>query len=62
MTYESAGERSWRVVGTHVMPINDLREHSLTDCWCQPSDDEGVTVHNSSDKREFYERGERQPS
>ncbi len=52
----------WRVTGNHVYPFNDLREHSLTDCWCRPTDDDGVVVHNSLDGREFYERGERRPS
>jgi hypothetical protein len=40
----------------HVVPTNDLRPHGLdTACWCQPFDDEGVWVHNSLDRREFYE-------
>jgi hypothetical protein len=52
----------WKVVGIQVIPVNDLREHSLADCWCQPFDDEGVLVHNSADGREFFERGERKPS
>lgn len=47
----------------HVMPINDLRDHTLsTDCWCRPFSDEGVIVHNSMDRREEYERGERKAS
>jgi hypothetical protein len=52
----------WRVTGNHVYPFNDLREHSLADCWCRPTDDDGIMVHNSLDGRELYERGERQLS
>jgi hypothetical protein len=51
-----------KVDGTHVYPVHDLREHSLHDCWCGPFDDEGITVHNTLDGREFHERGERQMS
>ena len=42
---------------THVMPINDLREHvDLPNCWCRPKRDEeepNLIVHNSMDRREF---------
>jgi hypothetical protein len=55
-------QMAWRVDGTHVYPIDDLREHSLMDCWCGPFDDDGITVHNSLDGREMYECGERKPS
>ena len=57
-----------QVVGRHVHPIDDLRPHILPDsdddgpCWCQPEDDDGITIHNSMDRRELYERGERKPS
>tara|TARA_R110002096_G_scaffold308373_2_gene502990 strand:+ start:424 stop:585 length:162 start_codon:yes stop_codon:yes gene_type:complete len=45
---------------THVLPINDLREHKeASDCWCHPEVDEGVVVHNSIDGREKVETGER---
>lgn len=55
----------WEVIetenGTHIIPESDLREHTSTwDCWCDPSEDvecEGVAVHHSLDKREFYETG-----
>jgi len=43
----------------HVLPVDDLREHCMKNCWCRPTEDEGVVVHNSVDGREFYERGER---
>ncbi len=50
----------------HVVPIDDLREHSTDSdvvCWCKPVEDEyGVIVHNSMDGREKYEIGERKLS
>jgi hypothetical protein len=52
----------WRIDGNHVYPTDDLRPHSLTDCWCHPTDDEGIMVHHSMDQREIYERGEIKPS
>lgn len=52
-----------RTFDTHVAPIGDLREHTLSaDCWCKPVRDEecsGVFVHNALDGRELVERGER---
>lgn len=56
----------WRVVQaagvSHVMPITDLREHvAREDCWCRPTDDEGILVHHSMDRREEFEEG-RKPS
>ena len=53
---------AWKVVGIQVVPVDDLREHSLTECWCKPHDDEGVTVHHSLDGRELFHSGERKPS
>ena len=55
-------EMAWKVDGNHVVPVDDLREHSVTDCWCCPTDDDGIMVHNSLDGREQYERGERRVS
>jgi hypothetical protein len=59
----------WEVVGLppellHVIPINDLREHLADEaCWCGPTTDgDGIMVHNSMDKREYFERGERRPT
>ena len=52
----------WRVTGNHVYPFNDLREHSLTNCWGRPTDEHGILVHNSLDGRERYERGDRKLS
>jgi len=46
----------------HVYPVNDFREH-VTDgspCWCKPTEDEGVIIHNSMDGREKIETGERE--
>ena len=44
----------------HVIPVNDLRPHAQApDCWCRPTDDEGVWVHHSLDQREAFENGER---
>lgn len=46
----------------HVVPHHDLREHSISDeCWCAPTEDEGVMVHHSMDRREEFERGDRRP-
>jgi hypothetical protein len=55
----STATHAWKVHGIHVIPVNDLRAHSLTSCWCRPVEDGGLTVHNSLDARELYERGER---
>ena len=43
------------VVFTHIVPMNDLKEHEMScDCWCEPLfDQEGnIFVHNSFDGRE----------
>jgi hypothetical protein len=58
----AAHKMVWKIDGNHVVPVDDLREHSVSGCWCRPTDDDGLTVHNSLDGREFYERGERKPS
>jgi hypothetical protein len=55
----------WRAVALHtgerhVLPLEDLRPHTHSaTCWCGPSDDDGVWVHHSLDRREEVERGER---
>lgn len=54
-TTEMSDAARWKVVGSHVLPIHDLFEHSLKNCWCKPYDDDGITVHNSADLRELYE-------
>jgi hypothetical protein len=58
----TADTMAWKIDGNHVVPVNDLREHSLAGCWCCPADDDGVVVHNSLDGREQFERGERKMS
>jgi len=62
MGRETSNQIPWKVVGIQVIPVDDLREHSLNNCWCDPRDDDGVVVHNSLDGRELYERGDRKPS
>jgi hypothetical protein len=62
MRKSEPSQMPWKVVGNHVMPVNDLREHVKTGCWCRPTDDEGLIVHHSLDQRELYEYGERKPS
>ncbi|MEG2273218.1 MAG: hypothetical protein RSC05_13205 [Acinetobacter sp.] len=42
----------------HVVPINDIKEHSLEDCKCGVKYDDGVYVHNSYDGRELLEEAE----
>jgi hypothetical protein len=42
---------------THVRPIDDLKPHGWAECWCDPTDDDGVVVHHSMDQRELYETG-----
>lgn len=44
----------------HVLPINDLQEHKESvSCWCNPRVEHemngDVVVHNSLDKREYFE-------
>lgn len=47
----------------HVIPLRDLKEHEATDeCWCKPDiilEPELLPryVHNSLDKRELKEKG-----
>jgi hypothetical protein len=59
-SFEFRGE--WAVRETaavpHVVPIDDLRQHDVRyDCWCKPTDDGEVFIHNSLDGREFFEVG-----
>jgi len=52
------------VSAIHVIPINDLKEHTESDqCECQPhviyvGNGGKVVVHNTYDKREFFEEWE----
>jgi hypothetical protein len=59
---EAPDSLPWKVTGNHVYPADDLRQHSMMNCWCRPTEDDGIMVHNSLDGRELYERGERKPS
>lgn len=44
----------------HVVPENDLYEHvSSMECECSPKLKDGVVVHNSYDKREYFEDNEK---
>ena len=60
-----SGENEAGACVSHVVPINDLKEHQLiAECWCNPTlDDEYmIATHNSADNREAFERGERKES
>ncbi len=49
-------KHDWATDGIQVWPRNDLREHLDTECWCEPFyEEKGILVHNSLDKREYYE-------
>ena len=44
----------------HVMPNNDVKDHSYHNCWCEPrielqQNGGEIVVHNSADGREFFE-------
>jgi hypothetical protein len=52
----------WGLAGNHLIPVDDLRQHKLTNCWCRPEYDDGLVIHNSLDQRELYETGDRQLS
>ncbi len=46
-----------------MIPLDDTREHECgEDCWCEPTDGNGILVHHSLDGRESYETGARQPN
>ena len=62
---------SWAVVPsniqggyTHVVPVDDLKNHRYDDCPCDPEIDteDEVVVHHSFDGREEFEEGGRKPS
>lgn len=57
MARTTGSATGWKVEGNHIYPIGDLREHVPVDCWCRPTDDEGVIVHHTLDRRELYEQG-----
>ena len=40
----------------HVVPKNDFVEHEDSlDCWCKPTVEDGVCIHNSLDGRELWD-------
>ena len=40
----------------HALPLDDLRPHDESPaCWCKPTLDGDVLVHNSLDGREWFE-------
>ena len=39
----------------HVVPIDDIKEHSFDGCECGVKYDAGVYIHNSYDNRELLE-------
>ena len=42
----------------HVVPLGDTREHVVKpECWCRPTEQGGVWIHRSADRREEYEEG-----
>ena len=42
---------------SYVVPIDDVRAHDIAGlCWCEPSNKDGVIVHNALDQREVFER------
>ena len=48
---------------THVVPIDDLREHTNVNCWCNPRTNEYNTIiHNAMDRRTDYETGDKKLS
>jgi hypothetical protein len=59
---KSVSAVGWGVDRNHVYPVHDLRDHKLTNCWCKPTEDDGLMLHKSLDGREYFERGDRKPS
>lgn len=49
-------DTGWATDGHEVWSLNDMREHMMMECWCDPYFDEyGILIHNSLDRREYYE-------
>ncbi|RTL03548.1 hypothetical protein EKK58_12835 [Candidatus Dependentiae bacterium] len=51
----------------HIIPIGDIHQHEENSkCWCNPSIEteinKDIITHNSLDKRELYETGQRKPN
>lgn len=55
--------KDWVVINTdievHVIPNDDSKKHLESEkCWCKPRIefyDKNLVVHNSTDKREYFE-------
>ena len=61
---EIVDEHGW-LAKVHVYPVNDLRPHTLENCWCDPQPDDvngDILVHSSADEREKFETQQRRPS
>lgn len=43
----------------HIYPVEDLKPHELSGstCWCNPTVEDDLVIHNSMDERETYEEG-----
>lgn len=59
----------WEVVSigndVHVLPVGDIRQHTMSgECWCCPdnTDAENMYTHQSADRREDFETGQRKYS
>ncbi len=63
-TINNTDDGKWLATAKYVVPIGDLKWHQADSkkCWCKPTADDGLIIHNSMDGRELYERGERKPS
>lgn len=45
----------------HILPTGDVREHQQSStCWCAPTCDPELIIHNAADGREFFEEDERE--
>lgn len=63
-----AERQAWEAIALpggerHVLPLADLKPHAeAPQCWCCPTDDDGVWVHHAMDRRGFYETRAAKPS
>lgn len=49
----------------HVMPLEDIAQHSQIDCPCHPTrddEDPSIVTHYAFDGREAFEEKKRKPS
>lgn len=63
---DTKAQHGWEIIptsdGMHIMPLGDLKPHSMEKCSCLPYEDGTLFLHNSFDGREAFERMERKPS